>query len=113
MNPWGAGPLVAAPARRLTMNTRTQIYLDERQRKALKLIAATTQLSMSDLIRRAIERYLSEELASGNWASQMRLAVESIRESVPQLSNDELDELGAQRRRIAAEKASGKHKVRA
>jgi Arc/MetJ-type ribon-helix-helix transcriptional regulator len=85
---------------------RTQIYLDERQRKALKLIAATTDVSMSDLIRRAVDRLLlSDEFAGKDWASEMRIAVESIRESVPQLSDEALDELGSKRRRIAAEKA--------
>jgi len=88
------------------MSTRTQIYLDERQRKALKLMAATSDSSMSDLIRRAVDRLLSDEFAGRDWATEMRSAVESIRETGPDLADDELDALGEARRHIVAERGA-------
>ncbi len=106
------------------MSTRTQIYLDENQRRALKMIAASTDSTMSDLVRRAINRLLADEFAGKHWASEIRIAVDRIRESVPAMEEHDLDKLAAARRRIASEKSGDrvrepravktieKHKVR-
>jgi hypothetical protein len=68
------------------MSTRTQIYLDEKQRRALKLLAASSDRSVSDLVRHAIDRLLNDEFAGKNWADEMDAAVERLRSSGPELS---------------------------
>lgn len=71
------------------MSTRTQIYLDEKQRRALKLLAASSDQSVSNLVRRAIDRLLSDEFAGKNWAVEMDAAVELLRSSGTQISEAE------------------------
>jgi len=80
------------------MSTRTQIYLDESQRRALKLLAATSDSTMSDLVRRAVDRLLSDEFAAKDWAAEMGAVVQRIRTSGPELSDDEIDAAIAARR---------------
>ncbi len=40
---------------------RTQIYLDEDQKRKLRLLAADRGGNVSDLVRRAVDRLLSDE----------------------------------------------------
>ena len=72
------------------MSTRTQIYLDEKQRRALKLLAASSDQSVSDLVRRAIERLLNDAFAGKDWAVEMDAAVDLLRSSGPNLSESEV-----------------------
>ncbi len=86
------------------MSTRTQIYLDDAQREALKLLAASRSSTVSELIRRAVTRLLDEELSRQDLVAQMDGVVERLRASragVP-LSDDEVDSaIAANRRRSA------------
>ena len=68
------------------MNTRTQIYLSDEQRRALKMLAASSDATVSDLVRRAVDRLLSEEFAGKNWEREMRAVVERLRASGPPIS---------------------------
>ena len=45
---------------------RTQIYLDPEQRKVIKHIAVDKDTTMSDLIRKAIDNYILDQLVIGN-----------------------------------------------
>jgi Arc/MetJ-type ribon-helix-helix transcriptional regulator len=80
------------------MNTRTQIYLDDKQRRALKMLAASRDLTVSDLVRRAVDRLLCDEFGDKNWETEMEAAVTRIRAGGSELSDDQVDAAIAQRR---------------
>jgi Arc/MetJ-type ribon-helix-helix transcriptional regulator len=61
------------------MNARTQIYLTEQQRLALKLLCAASDQSVSDVVRRAVDRLLSDELGSDDWGSRLDALAERVR----------------------------------
>ncbi len=86
------------------MSTRTQIYLDDTQREALKLLAASRSSTVSELIRRAVNRLLEEELSRDDLVSQMDGVVERLRASraAAPLSDVEVDAaIAANRKRNA------------
>lgn len=85
--------------------TRTQIYLDDDQRRALKTLATSSNSTVSDLVRRAITRLLSEEFATKDWAIEMRALSERIRASGPELSDEEIGAAIAARRARERSKA--------
>jgi Arc/MetJ-type ribon-helix-helix transcriptional regulator len=70
----------------ITMNIRTQVYLDEKQRRALKMLSASTDQSVSDLVRRAIDRLLSDEFVGKDWGTEMSALVGRLRKDGPELS---------------------------
>ncbi len=41
--------------------TRTQVYLTEEQRRRIDLVAKASGVTMAEVIRRALDEYLSEE----------------------------------------------------
>ncbi len=57
---------------------RTQIYLDEDHKRALKILATTRDANVSDLIREAIERLLRDEFAGADWRAEMRRLQKSM-----------------------------------
>jgi Arc/MetJ-type ribon-helix-helix transcriptional regulator len=59
---------------------RTQIYLDEDQKRALRSLAASLDSNVSDLIRRAVDRLLQEELPRKEWAKRLGDWQKRIRE---------------------------------
>lgn len=80
------------------MNTRTQIYLDDKQCHALKMLAASRDLTVSDLVRRAVDRLLYDEIGDKNWETEMEAAVTHIRAGGSELSDDQVDAAIAQHR---------------
>jgi len=66
------------------MNARTQIYLCDQQRRALKLLSAASDQSVSDLVRRAVDRLLSDELASDDWGARLDVLAERVRARIPE-----------------------------
>lgn len=46
------------------MSQRTQIYLAQDEHRRLKMLAASRQRSLTDLVREAVGRYLREELGT-------------------------------------------------
>jgi predicted transcriptional regulator len=75
------------------MSTRTQIYLDDTLREALKLLAASRSSTVSELIRRAVTRLLDEELNREDLVSQLDGVVDRLRASRAgvSLSDPEVD----------------------
>jgi Arc/MetJ-type ribon-helix-helix transcriptional regulator len=69
------------------MSVRTQIYLDEKQRRALKMLAASTEQSLSDLVRRAVDRLLSDEFVGKDWGTEMSAMVGHLRKGRPAVSD--------------------------
>jgi len=82
------------------MSIRTQIYLDEKQRRALKMLAASTDQSVSDLVRRAVDRLLSDEFVGKDWGTELSALVGRLRKTGPELSD------------VAAVRAVEKHRAR-
>jgi Arc/MetJ-type ribon-helix-helix transcriptional regulator len=74
------------------MNARTQIYLSDQQRRALKLLSAASDQSVSDLVRRAVDRLLSDELASDDWGARLDALAERVRSRVPEQTTAEIAE---------------------
>ena len=70
------------------MNARTQIYLSDQQRRALKLLSAASDQSVSDLVRRAVDRLLSDELASDDWGARLDALAERVRSGGPERTAD-------------------------
>jgi metal-responsive CopG/Arc/MetJ family transcriptional regulator len=65
---------------------RTQIYLDEEQTARLDRRAAAEGTSRSLVIRRAVDRYLSEEEQSASaWRAEWREAIEKTAGIAPHL----------------------------
>lgn len=65
---------------------RTQIYLDDAQTVRLDERAAAEGTSRSMVIRRAVDRYLSEEEKSASaWRAQWREAIEKTAGIAPHL----------------------------
>jgi metal-responsive CopG/Arc/MetJ family transcriptional regulator len=65
---------------------RTQIYLDEEQTARLDRRAAAEGTSRSLVIRRAVDRYLSEEeQAASAWKAQWQEAIEKTAGIAPHL----------------------------
>jgi predicted transcriptional regulator len=65
---------------------RTQIYLDEEQTACLDRCAAAEGTSRSLVIRRAVDRYLSEEEQGANaWKAQWREVIEKTAGIAPHL----------------------------
>lgn len=81
------------------MSTRTQIYLDDQQRRALKMLAASSDRTVSDLVRCAINRLLTDEFAGKDWAVEMNAAVARLRASGPELSEAEVVTIVEKRRK--------------
>jgi Arc/MetJ-type ribon-helix-helix transcriptional regulator len=88
------------------MSIRTQIYLEERQRRALKLLAASTDSSLSDLVRRAVDRLLESEFDGKDWTAEMTEVVDRIRSGGSQRSDNEVDAAVSARRARKHAKAS-------
>lgn len=83
--------------------TRTQIYLEDDQRRALKFLATSNDSTVSVLVRRAIDRLLSEEFAGKDWATEMRAVTTRLRAAGPEHSDEEIESaIGARRRRQRA-----------
>jgi DNA-binding ferritin-like protein len=76
----------------MSINARTQIYLSDRQRRALKLLSAASDQSVSDLVRRAMDRLLSDELASDDWGERLDALAERVRAQVPEATTAEIAE---------------------
>jgi len=51
--------------------TRTQIYLDEDQKAALRLLAAGRDSTVSDIVRETVDRLLQGELQNEDFASHL------------------------------------------
>jgi len=81
------------------MNARTQIYLSDQQRRALKLLSAASDQSVSDLVRRAVDRLLSDELASDDWGDRLDALAERVRSRAPERSADDVAEAVRRSRR--------------
>jgi Arc/MetJ-type ribon-helix-helix transcriptional regulator len=72
------------------MNARTQISLSDEQRQALKLLLAASDQSVSDLVRQAVERLLSDELAGEDWGARFDALMERLRSQIPEPTTAEV-----------------------
>jgi Arc/MetJ-type ribon-helix-helix transcriptional regulator len=80
------------PEKEHTMQ-RTNIYLEDDQLRLLKHLAAEQRQSVADLVRRAVDLYLSQRLADdADWRVRLDQLVARIQARVPQeVSPDEIE----------------------
>jgi Arc/MetJ-type ribon-helix-helix transcriptional regulator len=71
---------------------RTQIYLDESQKAALRAIAADRGQNVSDVIRQAIDRLLSEDLDTVDIAARLDAVKARIAARVGSVSDEQIDD---------------------
>lgn len=81
------------------MMHRTNIYLEDVQQDALRQLAASRRESMSDVIRRAVNRLLAEEFKIQDIGKRMDVLAERVRSRYAAPSDDEIDVLVARGRR--------------
>lgn len=63
---------------------RTNIYLEERQLRALKHIAAEERQSVADLVRCAVDAYLAKRLAEdAEWRNRLFQLLEDVQSRMP------------------------------
>jgi len=74
------------------MSARTQIHLSDQQRQALELLLAASDQPVSDLVRQAVERLLSDELAGEDWGARLDALMERIRSQIPEPTTAEVAE---------------------
>ncbi len=72
---------------------RTNIYLEDVQQDALRQLAASRHESMSDLIRRAVDRLLAEEFVGQDLGKRMDDLAERVRSRYSTPTDDEIDAL--------------------
>lgn len=88
------------------MLRRTNIYLEDVQQDALRQLAASHRESMSDIIRRAIDRLLAEEFKSQDIGTRMDALAERVRARYAAPTDDEIDALVERGRRRKRRRAS-------
>jgi predicted transcriptional regulator len=63
---------------------RTNIYLDDHQLDALRLLAAADRQSVAMLVREAVDGYIQRRLADdAAWRDQLMTTIERIRAQIP------------------------------
>jgi Arc/MetJ-type ribon-helix-helix transcriptional regulator len=70
---------------------RTQIYLDEDQKAALRALAADRGQNVSDVIRQAIDRYLREDFGSTDLPTRLASIQARILAQIGDVSDQEID----------------------
>lgn len=72
---------------------RTNIYLDDRQLDALRVLAAVDRQSMATLVREAVDGYIQQRLADdASWRDHLDATLDRIRARVPSsLTPDEIE----------------------
>jgi hypothetical protein len=65
------------------MMQRTNIYLDERQVRSLKHLAAEQRQSMADLVRIAIDDYLEKRTEDDRWRTEWTDLMERSHRRIP------------------------------
>ena len=70
--------------------TRTQIYLDEDQKAALRLLAAGRDSTVSDIVREAVDRLLQDELQNEDFASRLAAVQSRLQARLGERSEDDV-----------------------
>ncbi len=84
---------------------RTQIYLDEGQKAALRVIAADRGQNVSDVIRQAIDRLLAEDLAKIDFVARLESVKAHLRERIGDVTEEQIDDASKHaKRRVRAQK---------
>lgn len=75
------------------MRQRTNVYLDQEQLTALKLIALDEHASVADLVRQAVDRLLAEKMGRGSgWSERLGATLGRLRSRLPaEVSPAEVD----------------------
>jgi predicted transcriptional regulator len=71
--------------------TRTQIYLDDDQKAALRLLAANRQSTVSDLVREAVDRLLEVEFQGVDFGTRFTDVQARLQARIGDRSDTEVD----------------------
>ena len=72
----------------------TRVRLDDAQRSALRELIASSSETMSDVVRRAIDRVLADELVEHDWDAHvdaLLARVDARKADKPEPSDDDID----------------------
>ena len=83
---------------------RTQIYLNEDQKTALRAIAADRGQNVSDIIRQAIDRLLKDDFATIDLTTRLDSVKARLRERIGDVTEEEIDAAAQQAKRQARER---------
>ena len=72
--------------------TRTQIYLDDDQKAALRALAAGRDSTVSDLVREAVDRLLAGELEGADLADRLSAVQARLRARLADQSEEHVAE---------------------
>lgn len=70
---------------------RTNIYLDDGQLRALRHLAAEEDVSVADLVRRAVDLYVLPRLSDRDWQIQFDGLVAKIRSRAGAVPSSEIE----------------------
>lgn len=73
------------------MMHRTNIYLEDVQQEVLRQLAASRSETMSDVIRRAIDQYISVEMKNQDLGKRMDALAERVRSRYSSLTDEQID----------------------
>jgi Arc/MetJ-type ribon-helix-helix transcriptional regulator len=65
------------------VQARLQVHLDPDRHKALRLLAAASNASVSDLVRKAVDLLLRSEFARKDWSGEMRAVLQRLQAEEP------------------------------
>jgi hypothetical protein len=65
------------------VQARLQVHLDPDRYKALRLLAAASDASVSDLVRQGIDLLLRSEFARKDWSAEMRAVLQRLKVDEP------------------------------
>lgn len=60
------------------MSTRTQVYLTQEQRTMIDRLAADREVTLAEIVRRALDRYLAEESVDSVGALQATFGADPL-----------------------------------
>jgi Arc/MetJ-type ribon-helix-helix transcriptional regulator len=70
---------------------RTQIYLDEDQKKALRMIAAEADSSVSEIVRKAIDTAIRQHVDGGDLAARLGEWQKRVRQRYGDFEESDVD----------------------
>jgi len=75
----------------VTTLRRTNIYLQDEQVQALKLLAASSDRSVAEHVREAVDAYLDHRMSDQAWRDRFAQVVDRFRRDLPDVPAEEIE----------------------